>query len=172
MLGVGGLFAGATAGNGVGASASLGGDLNRGVGIGQASAEAGGIQKQVVKSVSTNGAAAADNNANAAANVASSAHSSSFQSTQHTESHHQEQQEHQEYHHTSNTQTSHVESNSANHNNNNNNQNSFGYLPPEHNSQSSNHVSGTSTHTSTNNLAPVTMVIDHATHTYTHKHTI
>ena len=54
----GGLFAGATAGNGVGASASLAGDLNNpaggSLGIGQAEAHAGGIQKEVIKTVSTN----------------------------------------------------------------------------------------------------------------------
>lgn len=54
----GGLFAGATAGSGVGASASLAGDLNNpaggSLGIGQAEAHAGGIQKEVIKTVSTN----------------------------------------------------------------------------------------------------------------------
>jgi len=54
----GGLFAGASAGNGVGASASLAGDLNNpaggSLGIGQAEAHAGGIQKEVIKTVSTN----------------------------------------------------------------------------------------------------------------------
>lgn len=53
----GGLFAGATAGNGVGASASLAGDLNNpaggSLGIGQAEAHAGGLRKEVIKTVST-----------------------------------------------------------------------------------------------------------------------
>lgn len=53
----GGLFAGATAGNGVGASASLAGDLNNpaggSLGIGQAEAHAGGLQREVIKTVST-----------------------------------------------------------------------------------------------------------------------
>lgn len=50
----GGLYAGATAGQGIDASASLGGDVNRGFGLGQAQASAGGVSKSVVKTVSTN----------------------------------------------------------------------------------------------------------------------
>lgn len=50
----GGLYAGATAGQGIGASASLGGDVNSGFGSGQAQASAGGVSKSVVKTVSTN----------------------------------------------------------------------------------------------------------------------
>lgn len=50
----GGLYAGATAGQGIGASASLGGDVNNGFGSGQAQASAGGVSKSVVKTVSTN----------------------------------------------------------------------------------------------------------------------
>lgn len=43
----GGLYAGATAGNGVGATAALGGDTNSGVGYGGAEAHAGGVAKEV-----------------------------------------------------------------------------------------------------------------------------
>lgn len=52
----GGLFAGASAGDGVGASASLAGDVNNGgsFGVGDAEAHAGGISKGVIKTVSTN----------------------------------------------------------------------------------------------------------------------
>lgn len=50
----GGLYAGATAGQGIDASASLGGDVNSGFGSGQAQASAGGVSKSVVKTVSTN----------------------------------------------------------------------------------------------------------------------
>lgn len=52
----GGLFAGATAGSGVGASASLAGDLNNGgsFGVGQAEAHVPGVQREVIKTVSTN----------------------------------------------------------------------------------------------------------------------
>lgn len=48
------MYAGATAGQGVGASASLGGDVNNGFGSGQAEAHAGGVSKSVLKTVSTN----------------------------------------------------------------------------------------------------------------------
>lgn len=55
----GGLYAGATAGNGVGASAALGGGLNGEGGAGGTGAEAhaGGISRKVVKLGQTNGAA-------------------------------------------------------------------------------------------------------------------
>lgn len=61
----GGLFAGATAGSGVGASASLAGDLQNGgsFGVGQAEAHAGGVQKEVIKTVSTNGETNVESNA-------------------------------------------------------------------------------------------------------------
>lgn len=61
----GGLFAGATAGSGVGASASLAGDTNNGVGsfgVGQAEAHAGGVQKEVIKTVSTSGSTGIESN--------------------------------------------------------------------------------------------------------------
>lgn len=163
--GAGALYAGATAGSGVGAMASLGGDLNQGFGVGQASAEAGGIQKQVVKTVSTNAADAGGSNANAASNVATSEHISSFESnvathmeSQHQEHHHQHQQH-------SNVQTSHVESIESNsaHHNIDNNQNSIGYLPPAQNSHNVNtesSTSSTSTTRRTTTLAPVVTVND------------
>lgn len=48
------LYAGATAGGNTGASASLSGSANHGVGIGHAEAHSGGIHKQVIETVSTN----------------------------------------------------------------------------------------------------------------------
>lgn len=137
--------------------ASLGGDLNQGLGVGQASAEAGGIQKQVVKSVSTN--AADVGTANAASNVATSSHSNDLESsvaTHHMESIHKQH---------SNVRTSHVESgqsNSVNHNIDNN-QVSNGYLPPGQNSHIVNtesSTSSTSTPRRTTTLAPLVTVID------------
>lgn len=49
----GSLYAGATAGQGIDASASLGGDVNNGFGSGAAQASAGGVSKSVIKSVSS-----------------------------------------------------------------------------------------------------------------------
>lgn len=157
--GAGALYAGATAGQGVDASASLNGDLNQGFGVGQASASYGGIHKEVIKTVSTN--ADDNNNENAAANVETSEHNSSFDSsvsTQHMQLHH----------HTSNAQSSHVETSShvdsiesnSVHHNIDNNQNSYGYLPPDENAQSSNNEwsTHTGTSTSTTTLAPVVTV--------------
>lgn len=67
----GGLFAGATAGSGVGASASLAGDVNNGgsFGVGQAEAYVPGARKEVIKTVSTNVATNVDVATNVESNV-------------------------------------------------------------------------------------------------------
>lgn len=69
----GGLFAGATANENVGASASLAGDLSNGFGVGQAEAYVPGARKEVIKTVSTNVATNVDvaSNVDVATNVES-----------------------------------------------------------------------------------------------------